>query len=237
MVEPTLPGARELYLDLGRFYDANRLEKRREELRELTRRYQAAYREAYAFLAAAGALEAPETPLSPAEVYAASERCLSLLPAAAPEAGGTRSVFLDAFCCEGRVSLTEQLSAWRRLALQGGPDAVSRVLEAAAKVLAKNRFPVVLCPDPLQPALLRRLLIPTLQTVFSANEGEETVLTLPEPQTNAAAEAERARLLELAGAALREARRQHDALEEVYNPCVDFAGVYAEADRQIYTIL
>ena len=234
-MEPTLPGARESYLDLGRYYDALRLEKRREELTVLTGRYKAAYRRAYAFLAAAGALNAPEPPLPEAEAAEAAERCLALLPAAPPAPGASRDLFLDAFTCEGPLSLTEQRAGGRQLRLDGGPEAVSRVLLRLAEAAERGGAPVLRCHDPLRPSRLRRLLFPAQQTAFSAGEGGETVLSLPRPAE--AAPAEQARLLEAARAALREAKSQHDALEEVYNPCVAFAGVYAEAVRHIHTKL
>lgn len=235
--EPTLPGARESYLDLGRFYDALRLEKRREELAALTGRYKAAYRRAYACLAAAGALEPEEAPLFYGETEAAAARCLALLPAAAPEAGGKRTLFLEAFSRRGMLSLMEQLSSWQRRNLSGGPAAVSAVLNRVADRLGQSGFSTVCCRDPLRPALTKDLLIPTLRYAFLRTSREEAFLALPLPETHEALAREQDALLSLAAEAIGEAGRVHDKLEEVYNPCVDFAGVYEEAEKHIHTIL
>ena len=235
-----LPGARDSYIDLGRFYDAARLEKRRAELTELTRRYKNAYVSAYGYLSAAGALNLSASRRASDElVDTASKNCAALLPVSAPESGAARKCFIDAVCCKGQISLWEEFGDWRIYTISASPADGDAVLRRLGMTLSANKYGVTCCPSPLEPSLLQHILIPTHKTLFTLARREHSpcaaALSVEKPDE---------RLFEhhdaLLGSALEMlalAKRSHDALEEVYNPCVDFGGIYAEAKKHIDTIL
>lgn len=55
--EPTIPGAKENIVDLGRFWDPKKLAKRRDELSELFAKKKNCFEKAYGYLGACGALD------------------------------------------------------------------------------------------------------------------------------------------------------------------------------------
>lgn len=235
-----LPGARDSYINLGRFYDSGRLEKRRAELTELTRRYKNAYALAYDYLAAAGALKiGGDRHASEESVAAAVSNCTALLPAAAPGSGSTRSCFMDAFCCWGEVSLLEKLEDWKVYSISAAPADGDAVLRALGKTLQKNAYSVIYCPSPFDPSLLLHLLLPCSKTAFTISRVPESTCAaaLAHPKGDDALASHHHKLLTSAGEMLQHAKRSHDALEDVYNPCVDFSGIYSEAKKHINTIL
>lgn len=109
-------------------------------------------------------------------------------------------------------------------------------------------YDVIVCPSPLFPERLEHLLIPALSLAFVTGTATHPYpgQTYRRLRMDAMADPEalrhnRARLrfsrkvsaalMEEAAAALAEAKAKHDALEALYNPHVDFAQVYATAER------
>jgi len=143
VVEPILPGARDSYIDLGRFYDSARLEKRRSELMELTRRYKRSYAAAYDYLAAAGVLKRNIGSCAAKEnINEAVENCMALLPAAAPGAGVIRHCFIDAFCGKGHISLLDTFDGWRIYTVSASEYDGSSVLKKLSTQLEENAYGV-----------------------------------------------------------------------------------------------
>lgn len=234
-----MPGARDSYINLGRFYDSGRLEKRRSELRELTLRYKNAYALAYDYLAAAGTLHLNnERYASDEAVSVAVENCAKLLPCSVPGKSFSRRCFLDAFCGNGRLSLTDKYSNWHIYTVMASLADGSAVLSQLGKLLHNNAYGVIYCSSPLDPRLTRHLLIPQQKTIFSLSrftDGHCAAALSPAPQPEALAETHE-NLLNSAAEMLTLAKRSHDALEEVYNPCVDFSGIYSEAEKHIAAV-
>jgi len=240
VVEPILPGARDSYIDLGRFYDSARLEKRRSELMELTRRYKRSYAAAYDYMSAAGELKRSMGPVSASgNINEAVENCMALLPAAAPEAGAVRHCFIDAFCGKGQISLLDTFEGWRIYTISASEYDGSVVLQKLSMQLEENAYGAFCAHSPLMPNLLRHFIIPCHRTLFTLERVPECTCAaaLSYAKTNDNLSRRYDELMLGAWEMLACAKRDHDALEEVYNPCVDFAGIHCEAQRHINTIL
>ena len=162
VIEPMLPGAKGLYVDLGRYYDRKALTEKRAQLQALTAGYKAQYTLAYEALRQ---LPMPEIPRL--------------------EMPGKRR-FASAFTCQGMIRLEQ-----------------TREPEETVWYL-----------HPVWPEYAEAVWIP--------EENRRIRLPiLPEPE------------IETAAAHLALAKQVHDELEEVYNPHVDFDGIYALAQIHI----
>ncbi|MDD6189226.1 MAG: hypothetical protein PUB32_06610 [Clostridiales bacterium] len=235
-----LPGARDSYINLGRFYDSHRLEKRRAELTELTRRYKNAYSAAYDYLSAAGALNINGARLaSEAAIMTAVQNCAALLPPTAPSSGNTRNCFIDTFCCKGKVSLYEAFGDWHVYTINASAADGDAVLRKLGKKLTESAYSITYCYSPLSPELMQHLLVPCQKTIFTLSRMHESTCAaaLSQPRPDEKRIEYHTKLLDSASEMLALAKRNHDALEEVYNPCVDFSGIYSEARKHINAFL
>lgn len=240
VVEPILPGARDSYINLGQFYDNARLEKRRSALNELTGRYKNAYKDAYNYLAAAGALKAISTDRASDEIIGdAVNNCLSILPVSAADYGEKRRCFIDAFCGDGRLSLLKNFENWNIFTINASETDGSRVLSILSNTLADNSFNTFIAYSSFATDLIRHLIIPCHKFVFTLERIPECTCVAAISYSNNSAKqiCQHDNLILCAKEMLAAAKCAHDALEEVYNPCVDFTAIQAEARKHINAIL
>ena len=243
-MDPAYPGVTGHYTDLGAGYDRKALAGCREEIIEAAKAYQACYPQAYRrFQAAAESLKRGQRPLhTPEALEKTKKRAASLLE---KEAGqtmpgqGRRSLrFLGGLTCQGRSLLEDTAAALCDHGYQirddcGLGDALLRELEAG--FLDRGRD-VISCPDPLRPDRLAHLLVPDLGVAFLTGPLER--LDYKTIRTESLAEkrvlAERKGFLrlslrvadELIGEGLTwlgKAKGEHDRLEAIYHPHVDFS--------------
>lgn len=207
---------------------------------ELTRRYKRSYAAAYDYLAAAGVLKRSIWPSAAGEnINEAVENCLALLPAAAPGAGAVRHCFIDAFCGKGQISLLDSFDGWRVYTISASETDGSAVLQKLGMQLANNAYSAFFAHSPLMPDMLRHIIIPCLKTIFTLDRAPECACAaaLSYAKANDKFVSIHDELILNAKEMLALAKRDHDALEEVYNPCVDFAGIHCEAQRHINAIM
>lgn len=238
VLEPELVGERGFYLDLSRFYRPGRV-----ALGEATAAYQAQYALAYRCLHAAGALEAART--LPEEAAASiRERALALGRRELRRQGtGGRTLrcWSDAFTGQGLVTLQDSRAALcpRLIGLRGSPAAVSAFLEPLAELAGQRGLARVLCPHPLAEGQLRHLLLPELGLGFTGGQGGrcihlermvERACTDRQRRERRELAALQKPLLRRASAALGQARSEHDRLEALVHPLVDFPAVAAQAE-------
>lgn len=256
-LEPRYTGAAERYCDLGRFCSVAGAQQQRAEIVRLSDAYRASYTEAYRLLRALTAVEdeqrAPvqrafdtSSLLRRAENIAARE----LRGKAAP--GGTvQRAFLGGVTHEGRLVRFDTVRTLcpRVYALQDSFGLAAPLLETLCSAALACGEHAILCPDPLRPQTPQHLLLPgrglafvTEQEGLCWDEKPYRRLRLDTAAEGALSRAERAKLRFIrrvsraledeAVGALRRAREQHDALEALYNPLMDFDGVYALADEE-----
>ena len=257
-----LPAARDSYLDLGAFYDVDALRRHRTRLADLNQSYKAQYGHSYSLLAAAGNLDSSVlcSPAAEADRSAVRKRAAA---AAQREFGRPTGKigremhrFISAISCRGLMRLEETATALcdRILALDdelGLADCYLQVLRCEA---AARGLDAVICHDPLVPHKLEALLLPELRLgfiakrpLFSNDENYDRSIrldamvpreqVLPIRKKLRAAGKLKAALLNEAVEALKEAKAMHDDIEAIYNPHVDFDGLYELCDRHIEMLL
>ena len=252
VIDPPCPGAGGAYLDLGRFYDETALRPKLGQIMALNREYKALYGEAYARLAAAGSLACPGPipPEAEAAVRDSAMRSLSRLLKKRDRQGRRTRRFLSAVSCRGQVLLSETLkNGYPRLTLLQNSFGLAPIyLEEAARQAQLRGHDAILCPDCLCPDRLQALLLPEDGLAFLASDAgpldgvaahreirlDETAREGLSKETSALFRKEtkhRQALLGEGTAKLAQARKLHDRLEGLYNPHVDFEGVYALADE------
>ena len=243
-MDPAYPGVTGYYVDLGAGYDREGLAECREEIIEATKAYQACYPQAYRrFQAAAESLKRGQQPLhTPEALGKTKKRAASLLEKEAGQTGpgqGRRSLrFLGGLTCQGRVILEDTAAALCDHGYQikddiGLGDALLRELEAG--FLDRGRD-VIACPDPLRPDRLAHLLVPDRGVAFLTGPLEKldykTIRTESLVEKSVLTERKGFLRLSLRVADelidegltwLAKAKKEHDRLEALYHPHVDFS--------------
>ena len=206
--------------------------KYRDEVERLTKKNKESYRRAYAFLRAAAALEE--------ERYKEVIDCVDKekLAKQAKEIGDrvgkseevqSRRLFLDAISCKGRVSFAEALCENNRVyrILGAEKDVVTDLLAKAVQSDRKELF----C-SPLRPQCVRHMLLRDRDFFLTTATGTEGTLLSSEDFLKRACDKiaevyfREARHMEAeAMHCLKECKKIHDALEEIYKECVDFTAI------------
>lgn len=250
VIEPQYPAAVDRYVDLGRYYDLTAAKNAAEEVKARTHAYKAAYVRAYHSLKAARQVEL-DAVASVGKAFD-SERLdrrvkgiiARELRARGDQRGRTLRRFLGSVTHKGYIWRFDSVDAlcpkvyefadtWE---LAGG--ALARLREAAVE----KGWDVIACLSPEEPERVEHLLIPGLGLAFvtscpGMDYGRKPyrrirldAMTETEGKSRLRFQTRMVALLrEEAVDALKEAKRNHDALEAVYNPYVDFDGVRAQA--------
>lgn len=255
VMEARYAGAAERYVDLSRFYDRKALIRLRDDIVASTAAYKERRREAYRRLEAAGQLIRDRTESVCTDKVRAmlDKRARGIIRRELKSRGGKGSVsrqFLTALTHRGAVALwdTVQTQADRVYRMTDSSGMAHHLLTPIANAATDGGWDTVICPDPMDPRRTAHLLIPELRLAFVTNS---PLFPFPEKtyrhlRLDAMADRElspvlRSRLrlsgritdalLEDAVAALAAAKEEHDRLEELYNPHVDFDGVCRQADE------
>lgn len=262
VVEARCPGAVEVYVDLSRFYDRAGLQACRDGLLEVTAEYKGCYRRAYRSLAAAGELGRSLTEQSGGgELRQRLEKRAAGIIARElrSDSGGSGRLdrrFLSALTHRGTICLWDTVTAQagRVYELADNFGSARHILSPLLSAALAAGHDAVLCPDPMAPDLPLHLILPGLSLAFVTSTAEAPWPHRPYrrlrldamlPADSLREQRPRMRfsrkvadaLKEDGVAALAEAKAAHDRLEGLYNPHVDFPGVYAAADRLAAEIL
>ena len=261
VIESVYPGAASLYLDLGTFYDAGALETELDAIVDINRRYKRLYDRAYACIAASAGV----SPRSIPGLYGAAEtekvrRKLHSFAAREFKGDGSGSAvkrrFLSAVSCKGRVFFSDTVKALGRrvYAVDNEYGLADSFLSGVAALAEENGCASVLCPDPIDPETLEAVLLPELSLALLATDGKTgydgeidrhiRLDALIEKDAAAALRPEVRKARKLSGElldygieTLAKAKALHDELEKIYNPHVDFDGLYAVAADHIAWLL
>ncbi len=255
VLDPPFPAAGGAYFDLGSFYDTAALRPKLESIISLNQRYKAMYAESYTLLSAAGSVTIrPSSGLITEEaVLAARRRARSLMGRELGRGSGSgRAVrrFISAISCEGGVFLDSTVSELcpRVCELDNELGIAQDYLDECLACALARGCNVIVCPDCLTPEKTQALLIPeaglallcvnrrcrwqgevyrhvrldALADAEALRRARPSMRTAEKLRSALTAEAEK----KLAGA-----KTLHDELEGVYNPHVDFDGVYALVEK------
>ena len=254
VIEPRYPGAVESYIDLGRFYDRRGLAPLRQDIIRATADYKSQYARVYRCLDAAGALrrDRRELILTPALRARLAKRAAGIIRREIKKTGGHGTAtprFLSAVTCRGRLCLWETVSAQakRVYELSDPYGAAHELLSPILAAALEAGHDAVVCPDPMAPERLAHLILPGAGLAFVSSAPGMAYPNRPYRRLRLDAMADpelcranraRLRFSQKVAAALEDeavsglarAKEAHDALEALYNPHVDFDGIYAAAD-------
>lgn len=261
-MDAVLPAAGDAYLDLGAFYCTGELAPHKETLADINRRYKGIYSRAYSLLRAAGEMDAPALPglIDKSDLMYAQKRAMGVADRefgrVTKPGGKQHHRFLSAISCHGLLRLYDTVNTIcdKVFALDDELGLADGYLRTLLEQAGARSLDTIACHDPLYPERLEALLIPELKLGFVANRplfGASPVydrnvrLDAIVPREHAQkyrrklrfAAKTKATLLEEAVAALKEAKQLHDEMEAVYNPHVDFDGLYELCDKHIEAIL
>ena len=234
IVEPSLCGCREAYLDLGMGYDLDGLAACERALREIQAANRACYPKATACLRAAAALDS----LLEGSGLLTDQLAASLCEKEIPDRGipgRQRTVFLSGYTPQGRRTCWETVTSLASTVyvLRDAPAAITAFLRTVARIAAVRGWDCLIGDDPLLPGdRWEHLLIPGLGLAFVTSSDlapwpEPTGIRLGSPAADTPADAIRRALFAEASGHLRRAKEYHDLLEAACAPYVDFAA----ADR------
>ena len=257
ITEAKYPGAASLYLDLGRFYDREALKERLSDIIDVNVKYTGLYAAAYSAIAASAAVNPREVSkaIGKSEQKATRRRALG---AAIREfrginkgKGNKKYRMLSAITCKGKVFFPETVTTLCKkiYALDNEYGLAEIYLREIENEANKRRLDALICPDPMDPKKLEAVIFPKLSLCFIARSEEELgVKAHRHIRLDAIADRDvmrrkrakvrtrikfREAILADAEETLAEAKALHDDLEAIYNPHVDFEGVYKLADEHI----
>ncbi len=262
MREPSLPGVVESYVNLGRFYDHAALVPLRGAIEAATAAYKAPYKRAYRCFTAAAQLHEDSRSLlrTPSLEAKARKRARGILSREVKrtgrEPGRVQRRFLSGLTCQGEVCRFDTVDALCRKVyeLADSYGLGAGMLEELCAGAVAAGYDVIRCPSPLFPDRPEHLLIPALGLAFVTSTPALAYPGRPyrRVRLDAMADSELmkkyksrlkfsrkvyAALLSEGTGALAQAKAAHDELEKLYNPHVDFDGVYRQADEVIEELM
>lgn len=258
VTEPVCFGVDSDYVNLGRFCRLPFSPEEKEEIQRINTSYKLLYARAYGYLSAAAHLGNASLPelFGPAEQAAIGRRIDNILDRNLGRSflcGGKKSArFLSALSCQGEYRLPGEISKLCKLIYQfdDGLGGAGAALEYAAKGALKRGAEIIVCPSPLEPAVLEAVLIPSagLALLGGGFELEEVrhiridALIPTEKQQSLRPERREAlrareRALALALEKLGQAKALHDELEGFYIPHMDFPALTKYTEGEIRKFL
>jgi hypothetical protein len=246
VIEPKYPAAVDRYVDLGRFYDLTAAKADAEAVKTYTKAYQAAYVRAYRSLKAARQVELDllESVRKTADLDRLTRRVSGVIRRELREEGGEQGTttrrFLGSITCKGSVWRFDSVEALcpKIYEFCDSWELAGAELERLRRTAEQKGWNTIVCPSPEDPNRLEHVLIPGLGLAFITSRPEMEYGKKPWRRIRVDAMAEpdgrgkvrfQQRMVSLlreeAVSALADAKSNHDRLEAVYNPYVDFDGV------------
>ena len=262
VVEPRFPGAVECYVNLGDYYDHDALRQVKGEIISCMKGYKGCYQRAYRCLTAAAQIGEDMRSLlcTQALEEKMAKRARGILSREVRKAGSDsgRPVqrFLGGVTWKGELCQfsTADLLCKRIYELSDPYGLAHGMLTHLAHGAMAAGHDVIVCPSPMFPDRMEHLLIPSLSLGFVSSTpalpyekrpyrrlrldamADSELLRRNKPRLKFSRKVSAA-LLEEAVESLAQAKAMHDDLEAVYNPRVDFEGVYRTADQIAGTLL
>lgn len=257
VMEPKYPAAVDRYLNLGCFYDVDRLKERRQEIIACTRGYQAEYEKAYACLRACGAvrseLESGMAAWVDLEKLRRRLRNIWLRQRGKRrrETGTEKRRFLGGLTPAGRVWCVGSLNMLcsHVYELRDPYHLTAPLLTELCGMIRADGYDVLLCMDPDVPGRIQHLMVPELGVGFVTTDRRFALQERPHRRLRVDQMLDREQFALMRGALrlkerladeleaegaehLRLAGEKHRELEMIYHPFVDFDGVAALAEME-----
>lgn len=262
VIEPKYPAVSEQYINLGSFYNAEALKEKKAEIVEINRLYKALYAKAYGFLAAVASIlgKLYENIVDDSIYRTIEKRARGIITREFKKTGRPQGKatyrFISAFTCKGSIFFADTIKAlsMRVCTIDNDLGLAHSLLSLLAQAAMAQGYDIILCPNPMFPEKTDHLLIPELSLAFVSQTSH-----VPYPghaykhmRLDALADKDKlrharahlrsskkiaGRLLQEAENTLAEAKALHDQLEGLYNPHVNFEGVYAAAENYLNLLL
>lgn len=244
MVDPTIPGASEIIVNLGDFLDNDALVPHKAEIASHNKQKAALYRKAYAYLAAAQQVQQHTNTLydaitEDAVLYSLAQAlCAEIFPQPRNRTGACRKLFAEAITGQGYVNYATTLfEGYTLYAMdQELPRNSARLLQLVADYAHFTGYDIECFYNTYDPSQICHLGIPSLGIAITCDtaDGANTI-----PLSNSIDADKLAALSETlsdnynllstiityAIKALSQTKAHHDALEHIYSAHVDFAEV------------
>lgn len=253
VMDTNLTAVDSAYLDLGRHYDIRATAPYREEISRLKKNNAECNIKAYRLLNAAGAIRRGSAFILPDDDSMSSEKrrmdgiARREFGKKRGETGKETRWFLSSITCNGYICFPETCSAvCSRFYHIDAPLEISGwALNYAAASARKAGFDIITCPDPLTPEILEAVLIPALSLGIVAEKQllpenaqlRHICLTQlsgrDEKSENRRLKKMEKQLIAESVRLLSQAKVCHDEIERIYNPNVDFDGVYEDVAKHL----
>lgn len=226
--DPPYPGSTGAILSMGDFLDEGALYKNKDKIESINQEMKKAFHAACQYLKSAGDIEnANETNENARLANALSDEILQSLPDKSGS-GSLRTFFLDAYTHKGRVSY---LNAFDKSVIVSIPvpfpariDMLLMMIARKARLYGQD---AILFPSPVSPEKLSHVYLPDVPLLITSEAVDGAYRVFDNyMKTPAYRPGDRAlfdTLTEKACAAMADAKRLHDELEEVYIPRMDFS--------------
>lgn len=257
VLEPDYPGVTSKYLNLGDYYRTSELADKKDLVKKINSEYKAFYAKAYRLLSAAAKIGyGAADRLGSESVFDTIRRrtngiCSREL-AGTGKGGKVKRRFLSAFTYDGEISRFDTIESLcsRVCAIDNEFGFAPFMLRQICDYAVSAGYSVTVSPSPLYPDTPEHLLIPELSLAFISVTSEKPYdgECFKHVRLDALVDKEQYRnvkctlreekklyegLIEKARQNLFSAKSIHNELEALYNPCVDFEGVYAMANKHI----
>lgn len=244
IMDPAYTGAAGHYIDLGAGYDRKALFAIREEIVAAAQAYQACYPQAYRCIRSAKESRCKgQAPMRTEETFAkTAKRAEAILKRelkGAAEGQGCRSRrFLGGITCKGQLLLEDTVRTLCRegYVIRDEYGLAGDLLRCLEQGFLDRGYDVVSCPSGEDPGRLAHLLVPGRSLAFVTGRipgaGFRTIRTESLVEKTALQEGRSflrlsnrvaGELLKEAEGYLAQAKENHDALERLYHPHVDFS--------------
>lgn len=239
VVDPKFPGAVDVIINMGNYWDESEIVKCRKEIIECTKAISDKFTEAYKFLAAAGNIRGNGVFYkNEVGLQQAFLRILSELHFAGTGKGRVRKLFAEGITPEGLISHADTLDYGKKIILKSdNPADISYILNLVHIRLCEMGYDHEVFYSPLNPSEeIRHIVVPEENVCILTGdmfslipENNATVIEL-DSTDNAERDRLKCRLIEMtlisrATAKLSEAKKLHDRLEKFYYPHIDFEAV------------
>lgn len=258
-----IPAAGDSYLNLGSFYNREKLLPYLPKLISLTEAYKSANLQASGLLSAAhnvdprfisGLITEPEIETAKRRALGVAEREFGR--ATKQGEGGQYHRLISSICAKGRVRLCESITALctKVYSLDDDLALADTYMKTLAEGAKLRSIDSIICHDPLDPLRIEALILPELSLGFIATRAGfpdapnvcrnirlDAIIDKNRAQSYRhsikIAKRLQASLIDEAIVALSNAKAIHEEMEDIYNPNVDFDGLYNLADAHIKDML
>ncbi|MBR5479706.1 MAG: hypothetical protein IKU84_05970 [Clostridia bacterium] len=255
VVEPKFPMAVERYVNLGDFADADALSDKKSEIIDITAKYKSGFERIYNFLSVAGAIESEifDIALGGVDINRIKKKAVGIISREITKHGSGGNVkkrFLSSISADGYATNFATISdmADNVYVLEDNFGLGAFLLAPIADAARDAGFDTILCYSPLTPSRLEHLIIPELKLAFVTSKKSDgytgvykrkvrldalinqDILRDKKKKISFSRKLLHATINE-ACTALKDSKLIHDEIEALYNPHIDFDGVYALADK------